>query len=225
MDFKHRFQRWFKFRFAILYPFAIYLIFFANSDDSSLIRGSCFIAAGLMVRLWANCYAIKMERLTTSGPYAHIRHPLYFGTVLIMLGFIVMLKVYWIGALFLAFFLTVYVRTIQKEEAMLVAKFGDAYVNYRKAVPAIFPRLTAYAEGDKWPFSFERLLKSQEYKLFIWVIILVIAFHLKDELIIEREAPDLKIWALVITAFVLGCSDMILDMYRKKEHFFRVLNA
>lgn len=114
-----------------------------------------------------------------------------------------------IGVLFIILMAIVYYRTIKKEEVMLEKKFSDIYVGYKKKVPAILPTIFPYRKGEKWSFSFRRLIKSQEYKLFLWVIIIVIAFHLKDEFLVEHEAMDVKIWGLIISAFILGIFDLI----------------
>jgi len=216
MKFKNRFKRWFKLRFAIFYPFAIYVVFFANSDGKSIINGLWFILAGLFLRAWANGYAIKSEKLTTSGPYAFVRHPLYIGTFLLVLGFIIMLKIYYVGTLFLLILVGIYYRTSKKEEQLLGGKFKQQYIEYKNKTPAILPTVSPYREGEKWPFSFKRLIKSQEYKLFLWMIILVIAFHLKDELFVEHETIDKKIIALIISAFVLGSIDFIGEIIKWK---------
>ena len=210
------FQRWFKLRFAILYPFGIIVVLFAMPDDRSIWQGIGLIVAGLLTRVWANGYAIKMDRLTTSGPYAFIRHPLYAGTILIVAGFVILLKFYYAGIPFLVLLFLIYRSTAQKEERMLEEKFKDVYRDYRSSVPALFPRLTPFRKGEKWPFSFRRLLNSEEYKLFLWVLVLVIVFHLKHEFIGEREKPDAKIISLIILAFLLGISDLIADFIRKK---------
>ncbi len=208
MSIQDRWKRWLKLRFAILYPFGIYVILFANSDDQSLRTGIWFILTGLFLRVWANGYAIKSEKVTTSGPYAFVRHPLYLGTMLLALGFIIMLKLYFIGALFFLVMSVVYYRTIKKEEQIMEHKFKDQYINYKNKVPAIAPTIFPYREGEKWPFSFRRLIKSQEYKLFIWMIILVIAFHLKEELWLHHEKIDAKMAVLMIIAFLLGMIDI-----------------
>lgn len=208
MAIKDRFNRWFKLRFAIMYPFGIFVIIFANSDDKSIMTGIWFILAGLFIRLWANGYAIKMEKLTTSGPYAFVRHPLYLGTILLVIGFTIMLKIYYVGALFIIFGVFVYRRTIKKEEAMLEDKFKNVYLDYKKSVPAIIPTVFPYKKGEKWGFSFKRLIKNHEYKLLIWMIILVIVFHLKYEFVIEHENLDLRIWLFIISAFLLGMADV-----------------
>lgn len=209
MNIKNRFKRWFKLRFVIFYPFVIFLVLFTNSDDKSIMAGIWFIAAGLFLRVWANGYVIKLEKLTTSGPYAFVRHPLYLGTMLLTIGFVIMLKIYYIGIVFFLIMVTVYCRTIKKEEDMLEQRFKDLYVNYKEKVPAIVPTIFSYRKGEKWPFSFKRLIKSQEYKLFIWMLIMVIAFHLKDEFLVEKEKMDKKILVLIIAAFILGIFDLI----------------
>ncbi|MBU4590280.1 MAG: isoprenylcysteine carboxylmethyltransferase family protein [Candidatus Omnitrophica bacterium] len=221
MNIKERFKRWSKLRFAIMYPLGVFVVLFSNSDDRSIMASIWFIIAGLLLRLWANSYAIKMDRLTTSGPYAFVRHPLYLGTMLIIIGFVIMLKIYYIGVLFVILIAAVYYDTIKKEEAMLEIKFKEAYLRYKGKVRAMLPTLSAYVGGEKWPFSFKRLINSQEYKPFLWVIILMIAFHLKDEIMIEREAMDAKIWMLFISAFILGMIDILgeLARYRKSVLF------
>jgi len=89
----------------------------------------------------------------------------------------------------------------------------------KKKVPAVFPKIIHYREGEKWSFSFKRLIKSQEYKTFLWVIIVMIIFHLKDEIMIEHETIDVKILILFVIAFILGMLDFIGEVirYRKKQ--------
>jgi len=215
MDIKDRLKRWFKLRFAVLYPFGVFIIFFGNSDDNSIMAGIWFILAGLFLRIWANGYAIKLEKLTTSGPYAFVRHPLYLGTMLLTIGFIIMLKIYCLGILFLFIMATVYYRTIKQEEKMLEQKFKDLYIHYREKVPAVIPTIFPYRDGEKWPFSFRRLMKSQEYKLFIWMIIVVIAFYLKDEFLVEHESVDKKTMGLLIAVFILGIMDLIGELIKR----------
>lgn len=69
-----------------------------------MLYGCCIVAAGLLIRSWANGYAIKMDKLTTSGPYAFVRHPLYAGTLLMLIGFTVILNSHWWGVLFIFIF-------------------------------------------------------------------------------------------------------------------------
>jgi hypothetical protein len=182
---------------------------FSTPDDASIRAGLGFIITGLLIRLWANGYAIKMDKLTTSGPYALVRHPLYVGTMFIAVGFVIMLKSYYAGAFFIAFMLFSYWRTMKKEEVMLEEKFKEEYLEYKKKVPAILPGIFPYRRGEKWPFSFRRLMRSKEYKTSLWIIITVILFHLKSEFMVEREKIDAKMITLIIVAVILGLSDLV----------------
>lgn len=217
MNVEKRLRRLFKFRFAILYPLGVFAVLFAIPDDNSIRVSIGFIVSGLLIRIWANGYAIKTEKLTTCGPYAFVRHPLYLGTMLLAVGFIIMLKIYSIGAVFIIPMAIVYYHTIKKEEAMLETKFKEEYLTYKKKVPPIFPKVFPYHEGGKWSFSLRRLMQSQEYKLFFWVIILAILFHLKAECIVEHETMDAKMWGAVLVAFILGITDLVGEFVKWKS--------
>ena len=216
MNATDRIKRLFKLRFAVIYPFGAFVVIFSHASDKSLRAGIGFIIAGLLVRAWANGYAIKLDKLTTSGPYALVRHPLYLGTMIIIVGFAIMLNTYHVGVLFIAMMAIMYYRTIKKEEAMLEAAFNDTYLDYKKNVPAVIPTVLPYRKGEKWPFSFRRLIQSQEYKPLIWVPILVIGFHLKSEFMVERETIDTKIISLLIIAFLLGLTDIAGELIKWK---------
>lgn len=207
MNIKERFRRWFKPRFAVLYPFGIFMFLFANCDDSSLKAGIWFMIAGELIRLWANGYAIKSEKLTVSGPYSIIRHPLYLGTLLITAGFIIFLKIYYLGLTLLAVMAIVYAGTIKKEEGMLAERFKE-YADYRKRVPAFVPTIFPYRDGEKWSFSFKRLIQSQEYKPLLWLAVLVMLFYLKKEFFVEKKGIDAGNLRLIIAACSLGMIDI-----------------
>lgn len=213
------FSRWFKLRFAVLYPLGIWAVISGYSTDKSMMHSIWYILLGLAIRSWANCYAIKSEKLTTSGPYAYVRHPLYFGSFLIMIGFLVMLNVHWFISLILIFVVigVVYRNTIRKEEKLLHGKFGQEYIDYRKSVGALFPTIFAFKGGQKWGPSLGRYLRSQEYKLVIWMIISVIAFHVKGEFLLEHEPIDIGIFGLIVVAIFLGMIDVVGGIFKKHK--------
>src|SRR5580658_7817711 len=125
MNMTHRLQRSFKPRFAVIYPFGLFVMFFCSLNDATLKLGVGFIVAGLLLRLWSNGFAIKNDKLTTSGPYAFVRNPLYLGTFLIAIGFVLVLQSdpWWLekaaGGIFLAALCWMYYRTINAEQGAL----------------------------------------------------------------------------------------------------------
>jgi protein-S-isoprenylcysteine O-methyltransferase Ste14 len=223
MNFTHRLERWLKPRFAVIYPFGFFVVFFCWLTDASLMAGIGYIIAGLLVRLWSNGYAIKNDKLTTSGPYAFVRNPLYLGTFLIAISFVFVLtsdppileKI--TGIIFLLALIFMYYRTIRAEQGMLLAKFKDAYKDYCKHVPVILPyRLTPYTKGEKWPFNLQRLLKSKEHKTVFWIFILLVVFYLKDRLLIEHKPLTEASWTLIGMALSLVFLDILYEINKKK---------
>lgn len=144
--------------------------------------GIGLIVLGLALRSWGAGHLTKRERLTVSGPYAHHRHPLYAGTLLIATGFASLLggATAWALALLSAagFFLAYFPRKERRESALLESEFGGAYVVYRASVPALLPRRTAWkpshAVAKAVPlssaWSFERWGDNNEHGTLLGVV-------------------------------------------------------
>lgn len=194
------------------------MLFYGVTDENSLRAGIGYIIAGMLVRLWSNGYAIKNDKLTTSGPYAFVRNPLYLGTFLIALGFVIFLKMSWIGLAFIGALAFMYYKTIQGEQGMLSAKFGDAYAKYKAKVPAMIPSLLPYPEGEKWPFNLKRLIDSKEHKVVIWVTILISVFHLKSRILIEHKDVTSRTLMVIALIILLICLDVLYEINKKKIH-------
>ena len=81
-------------------------------------------------------YRLKMKMvLTTTGPYAYLRNPLYLGNTLILLGYVMMAELFWFVPIMLAYCMTVYRLVVSYEEAHLRKRFGAAYEGYMDKVP------------------------------------------------------------------------------------------
>lgn len=81
------------------------------------------------------------HRLITTGPFAHIRHPMYVGIELASFGALLLYRTWTVVFLLVAFAgLTV---RAHREDEILLQEFGDEWRNYAAAVPAWFPRLTS----------------------------------------------------------------------------------
>jgi protein-S-isoprenylcysteine O-methyltransferase Ste14 len=80
------------------------------------------------------------HQLNTAGLNAKMRHPLYSGLILIVVGlfFFIPTDLVLISAISILVYLPV---GIKLEERKLVETFGDEYLEYKKRVPALFPKL------------------------------------------------------------------------------------
>ena len=81
------------------------------------------------------------HELVRSGPYARIRHPIYLGLLLFMLGLAVAYG-HWLQ---LVIAVPVYLAGTQIrtsiEDQLLEQRFGEAFRDYRNSTPALIPRL------------------------------------------------------------------------------------
>lgn len=106
------------------------------------------IAAGAALRSWGAGHLVKNDALTTTGPYAHVRHPLYLGTLLVATGFALLLGGVWslavLAAIWPWFALHYFPRKDRIEGTRLAALYGEAFERYRAAVPPLWPRPTAW---------------------------------------------------------------------------------
>lgn len=138
----------------------------AAPTPDSLFFGIAVTSAGLLLRGWSAGTIRKGEVLTTTGPYAHVRNPLYVGSFLIGAGLAVAGGSWLWLLLFLGFFVTVYGPTITAEAERLTERFGQRYVDYAARVPAFFPRLTPFrAEADEHgPFTWAQYRRNREWE-------------------------------------------------------------
>jgi len=125
------------------------------------------VMAGLWLRGYAAGYVKKNRELTMTGPYAHVRNPLYLGSILIAAGFAVALMSAAFAAALVAFFVLIYVPVIASEEAFLRDTFLE-FEWYCARVPRLIPRITPARTPDgprdqSGSFSFALYRKHREY--------------------------------------------------------------
>ena len=125
------------------------------------------VVPGLWLRGYAAGYVKKNSELTITGPYAHVRNPLYLGSILIAAGFGVALMSLPFAIALLVFFLLIYVPVIASEEAFLRDTFLE-FEWYCARVPRLIPRITPARapdgpRGQNGGFSFALYRKHREY--------------------------------------------------------------
>jgi len=90
-------------------------------------------------RNWSGSVTIKQgHELVTSGPYALVRHPIYTGLLLAILGSALALGD-WRAVLAFALAAGALWRKLRVEERWMRQQFGDAYQAYSQRVAALIP--------------------------------------------------------------------------------------
>jgi len=110
--------------------------------------GTTLVAAGLLfsaaarMRLggnWSGTVTLKQgHTLTCSGPYRVVRHPIYSGMLLAVLG-TAMAEGEWRGLVAFAAVLAAFLRKVRIEERFMLEAFGEEYARYQREVPALVP--------------------------------------------------------------------------------------
>jgi protein-S-isoprenylcysteine O-methyltransferase Ste14 len=170
-------------RVPLGFVFAAAYVWFALPTWTSLGAGFTVAAIGVLVRALASGHIRKNAALATTGPYAYTRNPLYLGSIIIAIGFIVAARNLWIGVAALAMFAFIYLPVVTAEEKYLRSAF-PGYDRYASEVPRFLPRLTPYrtganADDGTSQFSSALYLRHREYNAALGSILMLAALVLK----------------------------------------------
>jgi protein-S-isoprenylcysteine O-methyltransferase Ste14 len=170
-------------RVPLGFVFAAAYFWFARPSWTSLVAGFAVAAVGVLLRALASGHIRKNAALATTGPYAFTRNPLYLGSIIIAVGFIVAARNFWIGVAALAMFAFIYLPVIMAEEKYLRSTF-PGYDRYASEVPRFLPRLTPYRAGAEVDdgssqFSSALYLRHREYNAALGSILMLGALLLK----------------------------------------------
>jgi protein-S-isoprenylcysteine O-methyltransferase Ste14 len=145
----------------VIFVIAIFLFRFQNVQNSSsidrlatknevvLIAGFIIFLLGLFWAVWARVHlgknwgmpmTLKQDpELVTSGPYAYIRHPIYTGILIAILGSAIASSLFWLITFGIAGIYFVYSATV--EEKVMTKQFPKDYASYKSRTKMLIPFL------------------------------------------------------------------------------------
>lgn len=123
-----------------------------NTKTILKVVGLIIYLAGFGFTLWARRTLGKYWGLSTSldvklfdehqliqsGPYAFVRHPMYFGAWIFMFGLLLLYPT-WTILILLVSMLTAFSGRARREEVALAERFGDSWVEYKQRTWFIIP--------------------------------------------------------------------------------------
>lgn len=145
-------------RVPLGFLFGAVVLWFAAPTIPTLLIGTPIAALGEALRIWAAGHLNKSEEVTASGPYRWFAHPLYVGSSVMGAGVAVAAGSVTVAILIALYLATTITGAIRHEEAFLQRKFGDLYVEYRRAAAS------ARRAGADRPFSLSRVMANREYR-------------------------------------------------------------
>jgi protein-S-isoprenylcysteine O-methyltransferase Ste14 len=156
-------------RVTIGFVTGVVVLLLAEPTWRTLAIGGLVAAAGEAVRVWAAGHLEKGREVTSSGPYAFTRHPLYVGSSIIGTGLAIASASMVVAVMVLAYLAITLTAAIRTEEAHLTEKFGSAYPDYR----------AGRAAGESRRFSLARAMRNREYRAVAGVLFAIALLALK----------------------------------------------
>jgi protein-S-isoprenylcysteine O-methyltransferase Ste14 len=96
------------------------------------------VARVYLGRNWGTPMSRKADpELVTGGPYAFVRHPIYSGIILAMLGTAIGLTIVWMVPLILC--VPYFIYSARREEAFMLQQFGATYRDYMRRTKMLVP--------------------------------------------------------------------------------------
>ena len=166
----------FRRRTFLLLAGSLALLVVAKPTPKAFYLALPFVIVGELIRIWASGYLTKLSGLVTAGPFALCRNPLYVGSFLISLGYLIMCDDIAVLIVGTAIFWLLHAGAVAYEEGLLREYFGEDYLRYCREVPRFLPRPHKLAgQGN---FSFQRAMGNDEFRSAAFLVLFVSCFGL-----------------------------------------------
>jgi len=160
----------------------------------------------------------KADVLNTTGMYSIVRHPLYLGNYLMVLGISLFTRTWFLPIVVSLAFILHYERIIFSEEEYLESKFRGEFRTWAAKVPTIIPRFKNYqppALSFSWKAAFRR-----EYRALFGIIGAFWGLDIIADLIEFKRIKFDPVWTpLFIVGLVFF---LIIRILKKKTNLLRV---
>jgi protein-S-isoprenylcysteine O-methyltransferase Ste14 len=138
-----------------------------------------------------NVKAQRADSLNTTGIYSVVRHPLYLGNFVAIMGIAMSLMVWWF-ALVAALAYWLYIeRIMAAEEKFLAAEFGADFDAWASATPAFLPRFSLWRPSHRRAAI--RTVFKREYNGVLAVALSFLAIEFLLDVVVTHQ--DVVAWA------------------------------
>jgi len=137
------------------------------------MAGIGLIMLGVVVRSLSAGMLHKNEQIANHGIYGMVRNPLYFGSLLLLVGINVIIAnpIAWVVSLLL--FLVTYIPTILGEEAGLAHAFGEQWQAYKASTPRLIPNPLKLGELRHTSWDARQWYKNHEHNTVLAALVIL----------------------------------------------------
>lgn len=151
-------------------------------------------------------------QLNTTGIYSVVRHPLYIGNFLIILGISMLPRQWYLAVIISLVFILYYERIIAREEAFLEERFGDIFRAWAKDVSVVVPHFKNYQRSNL-EFSIKATIRKEFHSVFT-ITAAFFVLDLTGRYVATKELLFDPVWTAILIA---GLSFYLLMMFLKKR--------
>ena len=144
---------------------------FARLDAGAVALGLVIAFFGQVFRIYAAGYIFKNKQLAKTGPYALVRHPLYLGNLLILMGFTISSGNLYVALVVIVFFLIWYPAAVTYEDGKLERIFGDEWREWSRSRRAVIPGRFRWADlkPGGWD-TYQSLIRNGELPISLYLL-------------------------------------------------------
>lgn len=159
-----------KVRVLLAIPFLVALFYLV--DRGPLWPGVLVALFGEFFQLWAAAHLHKEVRIICSGPYSHVRNPMYVGRFFVGLGFALLTWRWYLVVGYVLLFAFYAQARVLGEEQRLNKRFGADYLSYCGAVNRWFPKL-ANPHLSELHWSWQAVRRNHQLRVTLGVVVLL----------------------------------------------------
>lgn len=136
---------------------------------------------GELIQIWATSHLHKDTRFTISGPYSHVRNPMYFGRFFVGLGIFIMT---WSVSPFILFgYVALYGiyghLRVRREERRLREIFSPHYQAYSREISRWVPSLKPYSGSERRRARWAQVCANHEHTVALGIIMILGIIYLR----------------------------------------------
>lgn len=149
--------------------------------------GAAVAILGELIQMWATSHLHKDTKFTISGPYSHVRNPMYFGRFFVGLGIFIMtwnpaLRPYCNAGVIVGFIVLYGIYgnlRVKREERRLQEIFAPHYQEYCSEINRWFPRLKPYTKSESRRAKWSQVCANHEQIVALGIIVVLVGIYFR----------------------------------------------